>query len=228
MYRVNSTKDIAQVFKKHLDAGHFTKDRTGSKTIEILGASFVADKPAIFGTPNQAYIDAEIEWYNSKSTNISDIYPEGDKEPPQAWQYTANVHGEINSNYGHLIFSKKYHKQYQHVLKELSEINPESRRASMVYQRPSIWREYKENGKNDFICTNAVTYYIRDNMLHAVVQMRSNDVIFGYRNDYAWQRYVQEKLQEDLYYNSFKVELGYIYWQVQNLHVYERHFDLVK
>ena len=61
MYRVNSTKDIAQVFKKHLDAGHFTKDRTGSKTIEILGASFVADKPAIFGTPNQAYIDAEIE-----------------------------------------------------------------------------------------------------------------------------------------------------------------------
>ena len=36
----------------------------------------------------------------------------------------------------------------------------------MVYQRPSIWREFKENGKNDFICTNAVTYYIRDGYLH--------------------------------------------------------------
>ena len=228
MYQVNSTKDIAEVFKKHLKAGNFVKDKTGVNTIEVIGASFVADKPAIFGVPNQEYIKAEIDWYNSMSTNISDIYPEGDKEPPQAWQYTANVHGEINSNYGNLIFSKKYHKQYHQVLKELCEVNPDSRRASMIYQRPSIWREYKENGKNDFICTNAVTYYIRDRHLHAAVQMRSNDVMFGYRNDYAWQRYVQVKLQQDLYYSGVHVELGHMYWQVQNLHVYERHFDLVK
>jgi len=222
------TKDIAATFIDKLKNKEFTTDKTGCNTIEILGASFLADEPAIFGTVNEAYVDAELKWYESESTNITDIYPEGDKEPPQAWQYTANKHGEINSNYGHLIFSKKYHKQYQQVLKELSEVNPDSRRASMIYQRPSIWREYKENGKNDFICTNAVTYYIRDGYLHAAVQMRSNDVMFGYRNDYAWQRYVQIKLQEDLYYNGLHVELGYMYWQVQNLHVYERHFDLVK
>ena len=239
MYQVNNTADIREVFKKHLEAGNFVQDRTGVKTIEILGASFVADKPAIFGTPNEEYIKAEIDWYNSKSTNINDIYnkPGEDgvylqhkglkKEPPQAWKYTANKHGEINSNYGKLIYSGKYHKQYDKVLNDLLK-NPTSRRACMVYQRPSIWKEYKENGKNDFICTNAVTYYIRDNMLHATVQMRSNDVIFGYRNDYAWQRHVQEQLQNDLYYNGIKTELGYIYWQVQNLHVYERHFDLVK
>jgi len=226
MYQVNNTADIKEVFKKHLEAKNYVTDKTGVKTIEILGASFVADKPAIFGTPNEEYIKVEIDWYNSRSTNINDIY--NDKEAPQAWQYTANTHGEINSNYGHLIFSKKYHKQYQHVLEELCEVNPDSRRASMIYQRPNIWREYKENGKNDFICTNAVTYYIRDGYLHAAVQMRSNDVMFGYRNDYAWQRYVQEKLQTDLYYNGIKTELGHIYWQVQNLHVYERHFNLVK
>ncbi len=226
MYQVNNTADIKEVFKKHLEAKNYVTDKTGVKTIEILGASFVADKPAIFGTPNEEYIKVEIDWYNSRSTNINDIY--NDKEAPQAWQYTANTHGEINSNYGHLIFSKKYHKQYQHVLQELCEVNPDSRRASMIYQRPNIWREYKENGKNDFICTNAVTYYIRDGYLHAAVQMRSNDVMFGYRNDYAWQRYVQEKLQTDLYYNGIKTELGHIYWQVQNLHVYERHFNLVK
>ena len=232
MYQVNSTADVAEVFKKHLKAKNFVQDRTGMKTIEILGASFVADKPAIFGTPNQEYIEAEINWYNSKSTNIKDIYETATshvglrKPTPKAWIYSANDHGEINSNYGHLIYSGKYYKQYDKVLNELLK-NPDSRRASMVYQRPSIWKEYKENGKNDFICTNAVTYYIRDNMLHASVQMRSNDVIFGYRNDYAWQRHVQEKLQDDLYYNGIQTELGYIYWQVQNLHVYERHFDLV-
>ena len=89
--------------------------------------------------------------------------------------------------------------------------------------------EYNENEKNDFICTNAVTYYIRDNILHAVVQMRSNDVVFGYKNDYAWQRYVLNKLKDDL--NSMQdnlIEEGHIIWQVQNLHVYERHFHLVK
>lgn len=224
---MNQVNDIRETFINALEHKQFSTDKTGCKTIEIIGASFLADEPAIFGKPNQEYIDAEIEWYASESTNITDIYPDGDKEPPQAWQYTANIHGEINSNYGHLIWSKKYHKQYDRVLKELMK-NPDSRRASMVYQRPSIWLEYKEQGKNDFICTNAVTYYIRDNALHCVVQMRSNDVIFGYRNDYAWQEHVLDMLRDDLYYQGVNLKRGDIHWQVQNLHVYERHFHLVK
>jgi thymidylate synthase len=100
---------------------------------------------------------------------------------------------------------------------------PDSRRAVMIYNRPSIWTEFDENGKNDFICTNAVSYYIRDNHLQSVVQMRSNDVVFGYKNDYAWQRYVM-----DMVANEVDCEVGTLTWQVQNLHVYERHFDLVK
>ena len=144
---------------------------------------------------------------------------------------TANHHGEINSNYGNLIYNAKHYNQYYNVLSELRN-NPDSRRASMVYQRPSIWVDYNDNGKNDFICTNAVTYYIRDDQLHCVVQMRSNDVVFGYKNDYAWQEHVLYQLCEDL--NAYDLNLdntiavGNIYWQVQNLHVYERHFDLVK
>jgi thymidylate synthase len=118
------------------------------------------------------------------------------------------------------------------VLDELLN-NPDGRRASMIYNRPSIWVEFGENGKNDFICTNAVTYYIRDGLLHAVVQMRSNDVVFGYKNDYAWQRHVLERLAHDyttldMYDNGNVVEPGQIIWQVQNLHVYERHFHLVE
>ena len=226
---MNTALEIDQVrsyFKKELRNENFTIDRSGAKTIEMIGANFYADEPAIFGTPNQEYIEAELEWYDSKSTNIYDIYGE-DRQPPQAWLYSANDHGEINSNYGHLIWSKKYFKQYDKVLNELMK-NPDSRRACMVYNRPSIWHEYKENGKNDFICTNAVTYYIRDNELHAVVQMRSNDVIFGYRNDHAWQKHVFDLLRDDLYFNGMNLEEGNIHWQVQNLHVYERHFDLVK
>ena len=128
----------------------------------------------------------------------------------------------MNSNYGLLVFGEKYYEQFEHVIQEL-KTNPDSRRASMIYNRPSIWKEYNENGKNDFICTNAVTYYIRDNKLHATVQMRSNDVIFGYRNDWAWQRFMMEEVMHELELD----ELGDMIWQVQNLHVYERHFHLV-
>tara|TARA_B100001939_G_C16945827_1_gene620283 strand:+ start:1902 stop:2558 length:657 start_codon:yes stop_codon:yes gene_type:complete len=217
---MNTTKDIAEIFINALENKEFTQDRTGCKTIEIIGASFLADKPAIFGEPNQEYINREIEWYESQSTNINDIY-DSEKEPPAAWKMSANSHGEINSNYGHLIWSEKFYNQYEQVLDEL-ESNSDSRRACMIYNRPSIWEEYKENGKNDFICTNAVTYYIRNNELHTVVQMRSNDVIFGYRNDYAWQNYIQNEMAWEL-----KVKPGNLIWQVQNLHVYERHFELV-
>ena len=77
----------------------------------------------------------------------------------------------------------------------------------MIYTRPSIWMEYNEDGKNDFICTNAVTYYIRDNYLQSVVQMRSNDVVFGYKNDYAWQLYVLEQMAKD--YNDCTHDINF-------------------
>ena len=218
-----SVSDIKDFFIRELVNEAFTTDKTGVKTIELIGASFLADQPAIFGMPSDDYINAELDWYLSGSTNINDIYPAKlEKDPPAAWQYAANDHGEINSNYGRLIFSDIYYRQYDNVLTELLE-NPDSRRACMIYNRPSIWTEFNENGKSDFICTNAVTYYIRNDELQCVVQMRSNDAVFGYKNDYAWHQYVLTTLAKDL-----GVKPGYITWQVQNLHVYERHFHLVK
>ena len=169
--KLNNVNDIRQFFIDELKDEAYTIDKTGQKTIELIGAQFVADEPSIFGVPNQEYIDAELAWYESQSTNIYDINGKI-KAPPAAWKYTANTHGEINSNYGHLIFSDKYYNQYGMVLDEL-QTHPDGRRATIVYNRPSIWIEFCENGKNDFICTNAVTYYIRDNLLHSVVQMRS-------------------------------------------------------
>ena len=226
-----NTSDIKHYFINALDKEDFVMDRSGQKTIELIGASFFADQPVIFGTPNKEYIEIEKAWYESQSTNVNWIPETYNRNVPEAWKASANQFGEINSNYGHLIYSDKYHHQYGQVLDELLA-NPDGRRASMIYTRPSIWMEYNEDGKNDFICTNAVTYYIRDNCLHNVVQMRSNDVVFGYKNDYAWQLYVLEQMVKD--YNDCKedgtpeLKVGDIIWQVQNLHVYERHFHLVK
>jgi len=223
---------IRSLFKSMLLNDVYSTDRLGGKTIEIIGASFLADEPAIFGEPNEEYIASEIDWYQSMSTNINDIYGDDEgrrvgKPPPKAWKYAADKHGNINSNYGHLIYSEKFYNQFENVICEL-ESNPDSRRACMVYNRPSIWAEYDEGGKDDFICTNAVTYYLRENdddwYLDCVVQMRSNDVIFGYRNDWAWQQHVLQLIADEL----ILVTPGRMVWQVQNLHVYEKHFDLVR
>lgn len=216
-----NVSDIRNTLQTMYDKEQFITDKTGCKTIQILGASFIADEPTIFGKVNQQYIDAEINWYKLGSTNIHDI----DYDPtPAAWQYTADNNGEINSNYGRLINSPLYFNQYNNAKEEL-ERNSNSRRATMVYTRPSIWEEYQDNGKNDFICTNAVSFYINSlsSQVDCVVQMRSNDAVYGYKNDYAWHEYVLNKLSNDLGYDS-----GLIYWQVQNLHIYERHFKYLE
>ncbi|MCG7944966.1 MAG: thymidylate synthase [Candidatus Thiodiazotropha taylori] len=223
--KLNSCSDIRKYFIGELEDECFTIDRFGQKTIELMPASFIADDEAIFGTPNKQYIEEEILWYESKSTNIADI--KGTiADAPQAWQMTANIHGEINSNYGQLVFSSKYHNQFNRALTELIH-NPDSRRAQMVYNRPSIWVEYDEYGKNDFICTNAQTFYIRDGRLDMIVQMRSNDVWAGYRNDRAWAEYLQLKMLKELQNRMIDVEQGFIFWQVMNLHVYSRNFWMV-
>ena len=140
-------KDIKRKLTNDVIHGNFVTDKTGQKTVEIIGASFVADEPAIFGTPNEEYIEAELEWYKSQSTNIFDIYE--DRQPPKAWTYAADRNGNINSNYGKLIYSGQYHNQYVNVMCELRR-NRDSRRATMVYNRPSIWCEFDTDGKSDF------------------------------------------------------------------------------
>jgi len=186
-------------------------------TVEIIGASFIADEPTIFSEPNKKYIKAELDWYMSCSDSIHDIKYE---PTPKIWKEVASKNGKINSNYGKLIFESSmfYPSQYEHVFNELKN-NPESRRATMIYTCPEMHGLYDRDGMNDFVCTNTVTYYIRKGVLNCVVQMRSNDAVYGYKNDYAWQRKVLKMLAKDL-----NIETGIIKWQVQNLHVYEKHY----
>jgi len=230
--KTNTVQDIRDRFRtlyqlglleKLFPVNEFVTDRSGCKMLEIRSASFVADEPSIFGTVNSDYIERELEWYRSMSLNIHDI-PRGagpGHAAPQAWTAAASPTGEINSNYGWCIWHTDNYKQYHNVVTELTR-NPSSRRAVMIYTRPSMWVDFDAGGKSDFMCTNAVQYMIRDGLLETVVQMRSNDVVYGYKNDFAWQKYVRDMLAAQL-----KVEPGVIYWNVGSLHIYEKHFDLV-
>ena len=216
MLHRNYVKNIREEFQYLKSQELYVTDKTGVKMLEIRGASFIAEA-SIFGTVNYEYVERELEWYKSMSLSVNDI-PGG---PPAIWKQVACADGMINSNYGWCIWSKQNGSQYDNVVAEL-RANPESRRATMIYTRPSMWVDYRNNGRSDFMCTNAVQYMVRYGKLIAVVQMRSNDVVFGYKNDYAWQVHVHEQLANDL-----GVIPGEIHWNVGSLHVYERHFNLV-
>ena len=58
--RVDSVHDIREFFKGELADEAFTIDKTGQKTIELIGASFLATEPAIFGKPVQEIIQSKV------------------------------------------------------------------------------------------------------------------------------------------------------------------------
>ena len=215
MLKVNDIRN--QLLEKYQN-NDFVIDKSGSKLIEIVGASFEVDEPIIFGEENKDYIEREIKWYMSMSLNVNDI----PGETPKIWKSVADPDGLINSNYGWCILSEDNHTQFRKVVATLKE-HRESRQAIMIYTRPTMHEDSKKNGMKDFMCTNAVQYIIRDNVLYSIVQMRSNDVVFGFKNDFAWQTHVSKMVAHQL-----GCPVRKIIWQVGSLHLYERHFNLLE
>lgn len=209
------SKDIRLELYNKFKNQDFTIDKTGVKTIELIGYTWLADRDYIVRKPNVEYIERELQWYRSQSRNVYDI----PGTVPKIWKQVATPVGQINSNYGWCIWSEENGNQYNHVLAELKE-HPNSRRAVMIYNRPSMHVDYSAGGMSDFICTMYNAFYIRDGKLISHYVMRSQDLIFGYNNDRAWAKYVQNQLAKDL-----DVETGDLIWTASNAHVYERHFE---
>lgn len=221
MLKYNYVDDIRDQFrwlKAH--------DYQSKGTYEIQAASFIADKPTIFGEANEDYIEAEFCWYKSQSLNVYHINKYY-HIVPKIWEQVADDAGWINSNYGWCIYSPANHRQYTRVKRILAE-NPNSRQATMYYTRPSMHTDATDNGMKDHMCTYAVSYHMQPgNRIDAHVYMRSNDAIFGYINDVAWQRRVLYDLCQDLSDETASVIPGNIHWHASSLHIYPRHFDLI-
>ena len=209
---------FAELYKNEV----FVTDKTGVKTVEILNANFVAKESSLFGKIDDAYLRKEVAWYDSEIQNIGAM----EKPVPALWQSTAGHNGETNSNYGWAVNSIDNGDQFGSVVVELLK-NPFSRRAIMIYTRPSMQHEYCEDGKNDFMCTNHVQYFIRNNVLETIVNMRSNDAVFGYKCDRHWQMLVRDRLFGKLKDKMPALKRGSIEWTVGSLHIYERHFYLI-
>lgn len=218
------TGDIKKQLVEKFQNGDFRVTKSGIKTVELQGVQFEADKDYIVREPNYEYAEREIKWYESQSRNVNDI----PGKVPTIWQQVADVNGDINSNYGWMIFSKENGSQYKNALWNLKD-DMATRQAVMIYNRPSMHQDWNKNHMHDFCCTFSTQLFLNevgDHLeLEYIVYQRSMDGVFGYDNDVLWHKYVQLKASKELeqFYGK-PVICKNINYNAGSLHIYERHF----
>lgn len=206
----------------------FKKEEWVGNTIEMLNVSLELDPfdpfLKIFGREFKFdYLNKEHEWYMSESLSIKPHM-----EDVKIWNFCASKdgHGDINSNYGYLVFNSGNHNQYDYCLNRL-KYDKNSREAMIIYTRPSIQHECSEKGKHDFICTNYAHFFIRKNKLLMTVSQRSCDIVTGFSYDFPWQCLIYQMMLEELKEKYPDLERGVITYNIDSLHFYERSLNLV-
>lgn len=207
----------------------FVIDKTGTKTVELICEKIeldpyqpILDFNGIRKTPAK-YVEKELEWYISQDLSIINHV-----DDVKIWNEvcTKDEKKEVNSNYGWMIFSKENHSQFDFALNELIK-NKYSRRACMIYNRPSMTKDYNRNGMSDYCCTFSTQQLIRNDELIYVVIVRSNDIWSGFFSDFPFHCYVYDLLYKKLS-DFYDLKGGKITWIANSLHAYERNFEMIK
>jgi thymidylate synthase len=194
-----------------------SKGEDFANTKAIFNASFTIQDPSdkVITTPrrkfNQEYAEYEWDWYLKGDRDAKEI-----GERAKIWnQMMIPGSTEVNSNYGYFW---NYNNQLAKVIDELKR-NKETRRAIVVHYILHEIDQYKY----DTPCNDVLNFYIKDDKLHLSVFARSIDLVFGFCND----QYTFAKLMERV---SIKTgyPVGQMHWFITNLHIYPRHYDMLK
>jgi thymidylate synthase len=203
--------------------------RTGNKV--LYSVDWVADDESMIGKVNPDWVRRELAWFNSGSRYLADM--EG--PVPKLFQACAGAGGEVNSAYGYILFNEeavtegdKYGTIYDRLVQRFHREGLGTRHGVAIITDRDIHRMATLNGRNDFICTNALNVMVdQENRLHIIAQMRSMDAVFGYRADFSMWEDLQHRLIQDISTPNDRVVAGDITFQVANLHVYPRHFAML-
>ena len=207
---------------KHIDesqANANNADPRGLKVKESILSSFIIDPASSIANFenrkfNWKYLAGELAWYLKKDRDVDFI-----GNFSGFWSTLTNPDSnEINSNYGSLVFNKE---QFGWVIDSLVA-DKYSRQAIMFFNQPKF--QFKEN--KDFVCTMYSNFFIRDNKLNMKVQMISNDIFYGLTFDAPFFAFLMQSVHIKLLETYPDLELGQYYHFADNLHYYERHFDL--
>lgn len=223
MLHTNSVEDVVLALS-NASIDH----RTGNKV--LYSVDWVADRDSMIGQVNSDWVRRELNWFRSGSDRLEDM--EG--PVPKLFQACAGDDGRVNSAYGHILFGKGDRLPapptlFQRVVDTFEREGLGTRHAVAIISDRDIHNLAKYNGRNDFICTNALNFMVDSTeSLHIIAQMRSMDAVFGYRADYSMWDFLMEYLLGHLETSFPYIQRGTITFQVANLHVYPRHFELLE
>jgi|TARA_B110000908_G_C10252095_1_gene452731 thymidylate synthase len=211
----NTFKNIIQ----HIDTDGDVSQPRDLKVKESILSNFVINpNQPIADFPqrsfNWKYLAGEMAWYLKQDRDVDYI-----GNFSNFWSRITNPDtNEINSNYGSLVFNKE---QFGWVIDSLEQ-DKNSRQAIMFFNSP----KFQFEGNKDFVCTMYANFFIRHNILHMKVQMRSNDIFYGLTFDAPFFGFLQQSVYLKLKETYPELELGMYYHYADNLHFYERHFEL--
>lgn len=125
----------------------------------------------------------------------------------------------LNSAYGYRIFGNHPSipfNQWEDVVRRLKE-DPDSRQAIIHLHTPN------NQPTKDEVCTLSLQFLIRNGKLDMVVNMRSNDIVWGFTYDVFSFTTFQELMA-----NELGVEVGTYYHNAASMHIYEKDFHYLE
>lgn len=160
------------------------------------------------------YAIGELLWYDSRNRTAKAIEPFS-----TFWKNIAESDGNVNSNYGYCIHDKWDFDQWEFV-KDILTKDPTSRQAIIHIKEPRDLREYPTKDVN---CTIALQFLIRDNQLHMITTMRSNDVWLGLPYDVFNFTCMQIRMAMEL-----GLDIGVYYHNAGSLHLYKKDLEKIQ
>ena len=161
------------------------------------------------------YFKAEMRWKLGASK-----YDDTIRAHAKMWDSVQNPDGTFNSNYGQFWFGQQM--GFWKVVQELVR-DKDSRRATI----PMLNDSHLSPETRDTVCTEAVTFHIRNETLYMTVHMRSSDQIFGLGTDVPTFSVLFMLVYGMLKVMYPKLDIGWIYITASSSHIYERHFKMV-
>jgi thymidylate synthase len=180
---------------------------------------------------NTKYLLGEFIWYLTGSNDPKGILPYS-----KFWANITNSgdvagyeKGTINSNYGHRLFGHDERMNVSGLSQwnstvELLKKDKDSRQAIMNIHMPAD----RHDGNKDVPCTLTLHWFIRENKLHMICNMRSNDIILGFTNDVFQFTMLQECMQVQLKEMYPDLGLGHYFHNAGSMHIYDRHFEMAE
>lgn len=216
----------------------------GSETKELLNYNITLINPRnrIIVFPERKtstpYLLGELFWYLSGSNSPEGIIPFSGfwKQITNSGDYDGYEKGTINSNYGNRLFGHcglsaltEYSgyvptdkmNQWQDTIDLLTR-DKDTRQAILNIHLPSD-RHYDNK---DVACTLSLQFFIREDKLHLIVNMRSNDIILGFTNDVFQFTMLQEIMQVQLKKIYPDLQLGQYFHNAGSLHLYSKHYEM--